>query len=343
MSGGVFLHLICAFGLFHEGLTALIQTQQTVMAAVGHEVCLNCQLTQPKDVLQVTWQKHLPDGEKNVCTFNKYFGQRVNPDFRDKVKFKAAGLQNSSIVIRNVTKLDEGCYDCLFNTDPDGALTGSTCIRLYELHGPILHVRESNSPEEVVVSCSATGRPAPTVTLRVLQKDLHLSPSSPVKVPNSNGTVTVTTAAVLSVFHDSSTQVGCAVRVLSGPQMEAFMMIPEVKQSSAQDSGPDHSDFSLTWIIVFAFVFVVCVTAVVSVLLRQKQRKSVSHRDSENVKTPPKSIGHTLENKTPLMQQENEQVRHRGNTSTVKKGKRNSPKVSSGIVKQLLFSPKSAV
>ncbi|XP_076579092.1 OX-2 membrane glycoprotein-like [Chaetodon auriga] len=232
-SSRVCMSVTCAFGLFHEGLTALIQTEQTVMAAMGLEVCLNCQLTQPKDVLQVTWQKHLPDGEKNVCTFNKYFGQRVNPDFRDKVTFKAAGLQNSSIVIRNVTELDEDCYHCLFNTDPDGALTGTTCLRLYELHEPILHVRESNSSEEVVVSCSATGRPAPNVTLRVLQKDLHLSPSSSVTVHNSNGTVTVTTAAVLSGFHDNSTQVGCAVRVLSGPQMEAFMMIPEVKRSSA--------------------------------------------------------------------------------------------------------------
>ncbi|XP_070814216.1 OX-2 membrane glycoprotein-like [Chaetodon trifascialis] len=203
------------------------------MAAVGREATLSCWLTQYKDVLQVTWQKRLPDGEKNVCTDNKYFGQRVNRDFRDKVKFKAAGLQNSSIVIRNVTELDEGCYHCLFNTDPEGALTATTCLRLYELHEPILHVGESNSSEEVVVSCSATGRPAPTVTLRVLQKDLHLSPYSSVTVPNSNGTVTVTTAAVLSGFNDSSTQVGCAVRVLSGPQMEAFMMIPEVKQSPA--------------------------------------------------------------------------------------------------------------
>ncbi|XP_076579814.1 OX-2 membrane glycoprotein-like [Chaetodon auriga] len=311
------------------------------MAAVGREVCLSCWLTQLKDVLQVTWQKHLPDGGKNVCTFDKYFGQRVNPDFRDKVTFKAAGLQNSSIVIRNVTELDEGCYDCLFNTDPDGALTGTTCLRLYELHEPILHVRESNSSEEVVVSCSATGRPAPTVTLRVLQKDLHLSPYSSVTVHNSNGTVTVTTAAVLSGFHNSSTQVGCAVRVLSGPQMEAFMMIPEVKQSSDEDSGPDHSDFSVTWIIVFAFVFVGCVTAVVSVLLLQKQRKSESHRDCEDVKTPQKPTEDAHETETPLKQQENEQVRHR--VSSEKKDRRNSPKVSSRTPRRQLFEPKSAV
>ncbi|XP_076579972.1 nectin-4-like [Chaetodon auriga] len=259
------IHLFCVLGVIQRGLTALVQTQQTVMAAEGEEAHFSCWLTQPKDVLQVTWQKCLPDGEKNVCSFNKYFGQKVNPDFRDKVKFKAAGLQNSSIVIRNVTELDEGCYHCLFNTDPAGALTGTTCLRLYELHEPILHVRESNSSEEVVVSCSATGRPAPTVTLRVLQKDLHLSPSSSVTVTNSNGTVTVTTAAVLSGFHDSSTQVGCAARVLSGPQMEAFMMIPEVKRSSAD---------GVTLIIVCVFVVFTfgCVTAIVSVLLVQKQR-----------------------------------------------------------------------
>ncbi|XP_070849970.1 OX-2 membrane glycoprotein-like [Chaetodon trifascialis] len=227
------IHLLCALGVIQRGQTSLIQTQQTVMAAVGREATLKCQLIQPKDVLQVTWQKRLPGGEKNVCSYTTEFGQRVNRDFRDKVKFKAAGLQNSSIVIRNVTELDEGCYRCLFNTAPEGALTATTCLRLYELHEPILHVGESNSSEEVVVSCSATGRPAPTVTLRVLQKDLHLSPYSSVTVPNSNGTVTVTTAAVLSGFNDSSTQVGCAVRVLSGPQMEAFMMIPEVKQSPA--------------------------------------------------------------------------------------------------------------
>uniref|UniRef100_A0A8C4EXN1 Ig-like domain-containing protein n=1 Tax=Dicentrarchus labrax TaxID=13489 RepID=A0A8C4EXN1_DICLA len=199
-------------------------TQQTVMAAVGEEAHLNCQLMQKKDVVQVTWQKVSPEKEENVATFNRYFGPRVNPDFIDKVEFKDAGLQNNSIVFRNLKEQDEGCYHCLFNTYPDGALT---------LHEPILHVRESNSPEEAVVSCSATGRPAPTVTLRVLQQDLHFSNYSSVSVTNTNGTVAVTTTAVLSGYHGNSPEVGCAARVLSGPQIEVFMMIPEVKQSSA--------------------------------------------------------------------------------------------------------------
>uniref|UniRef100_A0A8C4DPT6 Ig-like domain-containing protein n=1 Tax=Dicentrarchus labrax TaxID=13489 RepID=A0A8C4DPT6_DICLA len=297
----------CLFNSYPEGaltgitcLTALVQTQQTVLAAMGDEACLNCQLSQSKDVLQVTWQKVSPEKEENVATFNRYFGPRVNPDFIDKVEFKDAGLQNNSIVIRNLTDQDKGYYRCLFNTYPDGALTAITCLQVYgknilnihtaedaiyftsdlqkvmemciifnnhsdvinvlcvpvcpcvslcvlcvlcvpvcpcvscaELHEPILHVRESNSSEEAVVSCSATGRPAPTVTLRVLQQDLHFSNYSSVSLTNTNGTVAVTTTAVLSGYRGNSPEVGCAARVLSGPQIEVFMMIPEVKQSSA--------------------------------------------------------------------------------------------------------------
>ncbi|XP_029306179.1 OX-2 membrane glycoprotein-like isoform X5 [Cottoperca gobio] len=143
--------------------------------------------------------------------------------FKEKWTVEAAGLQNCSIVIRNLTEQDEGCYHCLFNTYPEGALTGTTCLQIYELHEPILHVGESNSAEEALVSCSATGRPAPTVTLTVP----HYNSTS---VTNTNGTVTVTATARLP---DESTQVGCAARVLSAPQKEVFVMIPEVKQSPA--------------------------------------------------------------------------------------------------------------
>ncbi|KAG7236426.1 hypothetical protein INR49_000786 [Caranx melampygus] len=227
--------------------TAMIQTQQTVEAAVGEDACLSCQLLQPKDVHQVTWQKVLPEAKKNVATYSKLFGSRVNSDFKDKVEVKVAGLQNCSIVIRDVSEQDGGCYLCLFNSFPDGALTGKTCLQLYELHEPTLHVRESDSSEESVVSCSATGRPAPTVTLTVSQPHLHLSHHNTVRVNNNDSTVTVTTTAVLSGFPDNGSQVGCAARVLSGHK-EVWMMIPEVKQTSAdgfdEESASGHRGFS---------------------------------------------------------------------------------------------------
>ncbi|XP_051283158.1 uncharacterized protein LOC127378388 isoform X29 [Dicentrarchus labrax] len=337
-----FIYLLFLMGLFQKGLTALVQTQQTVLAAMGDEACLNCQLSQSKDVLQVTWQKVSPEKEENVATFNRYFGPRVNPDFIDKVEFKDAGLQNNSIVIRNLTDQDKGYYRCLFNTYPDGALTAITCLQVYELHEPILHVRESNSSEEAVVSCSATGRPAPTVTLRVLQQDLHFSNYSSVSLTNTNGTVAVTTTAVLSGYRGNSPEVGCAARVLSGPQIEVFMMIPEVKQSSADGfndkSGSKDRDRNFTWIIVLSVVVAfgcVCV-AVITFLLKRNHQNSLSHRDPEEIKTPQKATESTDESKTPLMQQENE-LRQRG-TSTVKKKRSCSPKTPSptGSVRQQL-------
>ncbi|XP_038576151.1 OX-2 membrane glycoprotein-like isoform X1 [Micropterus salmoides] len=303
------IHFLCALGVFQRGLTALLETQQTVMAAVGGEAHLGCLLTQTKDVLQVTWQKLLPEGEKNLATYNKYFGQRVNAAFQGIMEFEAAGLQNSSIAIRKVTEQDEGCYRCLFNTYPDGALTGTTCLKLYELHEPVLHVGESNSAKEALVSCSATGRPAPTVTLSVLPHNGHFANHSSVGVTNTNGTVTVTTTAVLSHLHDNSTQVGCAVRVLSAPQIEVLVMIPEVKQSSAagSDEKPRSGNigFNLTWIIV-VLVVVSCVVIVVGIkitaLLKQKHQNRLSQRALE---MPQTTIGHTHKTKE---EQDNEQI-----------------------------------
>ncbi|XP_042368782.1 OX-2 membrane glycoprotein-like [Plectropomus leopardus] len=319
------LRLLLVSEVFQKGLTAVIETQQTVMAAVGDRACLNCHLMESKRVVQVSWQKILPEGEKNLASYDKYFGQKVNDGFQDKVEFKDAGLQNCSIVIRGVTEQDEGCYRCLFSTYPDGVLIAKTCVKLYELHEPVLHVRESNSSEEAVVSCSATGRPAPTVTLTVP----HYNSTS---VTNTNGTVTVTTTAVLNRLHGNSIQVGCAVRVLSGPQTDVFTVIPEVKQPPAdgeeflQTSKEESGTEDFTWILVLVVV-VSCVcfaAAVIVALCVQKHRNSLSQRDSEGNKTPQKTTN-VPEPKTPLLNQENE-VRQR--TSSVKNKKSGYPKES---------------
>uniref|UniRef100_A0A3Q3WMQ9 Ig-like domain-containing protein n=1 Tax=Mola mola TaxID=94237 RepID=A0A3Q3WMQ9_MOLML len=195
--------------------TALIQTQQTVLAAVTEDARVSCQLTQTKDVVQVNWQKYFPVRDKFLASYHEVFGQTVSSDSRGKVEFAEADLQSSSIIIGNVTEQDDGCYHCVFNIFPDGAFTAKTCLQVY---GKILYDLDSDSSEKTLVSCSATARPAPTVTLRVLQQDLHLSEHSSVSVNNTNGTVTVTATALLSGLHDNSVQVGCAGRVLSASQ-----------------------------------------------------------------------------------------------------------------------------
>ncbi|XP_071320463.1 OX-2 membrane glycoprotein-like [Trachinotus anak] len=327
MINGAFLRVSLVMFSFPKGETAVIQTQQTVVAAVGEDALLSCQLTQPKDVLQVTWQKVFPRGEVNVATFSEPFGPKVINNFCDKVELKDAGLQSCSIVIRNVTEQDEGCYLCLFNSYPDGALTGTTCLQLYELHEPTLHVRESNSAEESLVSCSATGRPAPTVTLTVTQTHLYLSHYN-VSVNNNNRTVTVTTTAVLSGFRDNSAQVGCAVRVLS-VHKEVFVMIPGLKQTPA-DGFP--LMVVLTCVCVAVVIFIISIIIFIRFML--KRRNSLSQSDTDKNKTPQRPIRDAHENKTPLIKQENEQMRQR--TSAKKSPKSVCPKPSPPTPRRLL-------
>uniref|UniRef100_A0A3Q1K4F2 Ig-like domain-containing protein n=1 Tax=Anabas testudineus TaxID=64144 RepID=A0A3Q1K4F2_ANATE len=325
MTNSSVLYLLFMLGFFIKDvrLTSVVQTLQTVMAAVGEEAHFSCQLMDSKDVLQVTWQKVLPEGEKNMAKYNEHYGQSVNSDFRDKVKFKDVGLKNCSIVIRNITEQDEGCYLCLFNCYPDGALTGRTCLQLYELHEPILHVRESNSPEESVVSCSVTGRPAPTVTLTVSQQHLNLSHYHTVTVNNTDATVTVTTTAVLSGFHGDSIQVGCAVRVLSGPQKEVFVMIPEVKATSAdgseEESESENRHFSWTLVVLSVVVICGCFAAAVTVLFILKYKNRTRAPSVKN------QIISEEGQRTPLVKQETE-LRKR--TSTEKTHESNNTKSS---------------
>ncbi|MEQ2229256.1 hypothetical protein ILYODFUR_017107 [Ilyodon furcidens] len=216
--------------LFYEGVPGPIKTEKTVLEAEGEDAPLSCHLLETKDVQQVTWQKVLEKTERNIGSYNEYFGETVNPGFKEKVQFTEAGLQKSSIVIRNVTEQDEGCYLCLFNIYPDGDLTAGTCLNVYELHEPILDARRSNSSAESVVSCSATGRPAPSVTLTVLHQNLSFSQYNSTSVTNSNGTVTITTTALLSAF--SSTEVGCSVSVLSAAPRELLVTVPGLTETS---------------------------------------------------------------------------------------------------------------
>uniref|UniRef100_A0A3Q2E7M2 Ig-like domain-containing protein n=1 Tax=Cyprinodon variegatus TaxID=28743 RepID=A0A3Q2E7M2_CYPVA len=217
------------------GQLALIETKETVWAAVGDQASLSCQLIEDKDVLQITWQKVLPYAEKNLATYTKKYGYSVRVDLAEKMDFQCEDLQSCSMVIRKVMEEDEGCYRCLFITYRTGILIARTCLRLYELYDPVLDVSRSKSPAESVVSCSATGRPAPTVTLTVLQQNLSFSHYNSSSVTHSNGTVTVTTTALLSA--SSSTQVGCSVSVLSAAPREKLITVPGVKGTS--DDGEE--------------------------------------------------------------------------------------------------------
>lgn len=269
-------------------------------AALGGEAHLHCQLIETKDIRQVTWQKILTRGVRTVATIHKSHPHRVGPGYTDRVEFEGDELQNCTIVIRKVTEDDESCYYCLFSTYPEGAFTAKTCLRVYQLRGPILSVKESNSSDEAVVSCSATGRPTPTVTITIPQLKLHVSNKSSVSVPNNDSTVTVTETAVLSRLHANTTEVGCTVGVHPGLQRTESIMIPGIKQSSdegfEEDVGPSVNGRSRAVLFVLP-VFMTCCVLGGFLLWKQKRHSSPFQNILMVSRTPPTPVmnPHTAE------------------------------------------------
>ncbi|MEQ2223515.1 hypothetical protein ILYODFUR_037495 [Ilyodon furcidens] len=161
---------------------------------------------------------------------------------------------------------------------------------VYELHEPILDARRSNSPTESVVSCSATGRPAPSVTLTVLHQNLSFSQYTSTSVTNSNGTVTITTTALLSAF--SSTEVGCSVSVLSAAPRELLVTVPGLTETSedALDKQTGSSDRGCRWPLIISFMMMMMTMMdVICIFLLRKglQRRNNKHSQDVTENQPP--------------------------------------------------------
>uniref|UniRef100_A0A4W5P8J2 Ig-like domain-containing protein n=1 Tax=Hucho hucho TaxID=62062 RepID=A0A4W5P8J2_9TELE len=280
-----------------EGLSQLVRTQQVVIATLGEDAHFSCRLMKPKDVLQVTWQKVTPGATENVATYNKRFGPVVNPPFHRNVEFEDKGLQNCSIVIRGVSRGDESCYKCLFNAYPEGAISGRTCLQINELYGPLLLITQTNN-SHTTLSCSATGRPAPTVTWHHIENiSLDKSTMADVTHPNETVTVTITAMVAASSLLDKDTRVGC-VASSGGAVKEVSMVIPASDQASFAGQSQVSDDDRISGAVMGSVLGSVCLIAVFCVIWLQKRRKDTSPRKSSvpdpeisrtPLKTPPTS------------------------------------------------------
>ncbi|XP_045554164.1 OX-2 membrane glycoprotein-like isoform X2 [Salmo salar] len=236
----------------------------------------------PKDVWAVTWQKVTTETNENVATYSKR-GSNVNPPFQGKVEFEDEGLQNCSIVIRGVSRGDESCYKCLFNTFPEGPISGRTCLHVNELYGPSLLITQTNN-SHTTLSCSATGRPVPIVTW----DDMMIEHSTMVNVTHLNGTVTVTITFTLAAFSlpDKDTRVGCVVSLFSGGVTKNVSMVIPAR---TQASFPVNSTVIVAVMGSLCFIAVCCGAAVALwfKLRNTMRRKSGEQEELSTVNTQP--------------------------------------------------------
>uniref|UniRef100_A0A3B5R6K8 Ig-like domain-containing protein n=1 Tax=Xiphophorus maculatus TaxID=8083 RepID=A0A3B5R6K8_XIPMA len=187
--------------MFPALIIHVVETQHTRIAQVGEDAQLSCWFLGSNSVQEVIWEKLSGSTMRGVGSYNLLSSAKVFPPFKDKVQFAYSGLKNSSIIVKNVTEQDVGCYLYLFTSYPFRNLTMLMVMS-------VLHT-ESLIPPGSLVACSATGHPAPTVTLTVYM--VYYSHYNPSSKTNTNGTITVTTTALLSAVN--STLVRCSVEV----------------------------------------------------------------------------------------------------------------------------------
>ncbi|NXE79551.1 OX2G protein, partial [Cochlearius cochlearius] len=200
---------------------------QSVQA--GENITFSCRSLTKEDVLQVTWQKETDGAEENIATYSTMNGQKIAKGYVGHVSFARSELQASAISLHRVTLQDEGCYKCIFNTFPLGAVTGRMCLKVYAISDPKVEAKLIPSPDKaedsekvVGVSCSATGKPAPKISWS-LPSILQQKPRE-YHVRLSNQTVTV--ISNFTHAHSKILQEYSIACVIQHPSLNVTLVLP---------------------------------------------------------------------------------------------------------------------
>ncbi|XP_056355568.1 OX-2 membrane glycoprotein-like isoform X2 [Oenanthe melanoleuca] len=211
---------------------------QSVQA--GGNVTFSCRSVTKEDVIQVTWQKETDGAEDNIATFSTLNGQKIAKAYTSHVSFAHSELQASAISLHGVTLQDEGCYKCIFNTFPSGAVTGRMCLKVYAISDPKVETKLIPSPDKaedsekmVEMSCSATGKPAPKITWH-LPSILQQKPRE-YHIKFSNQTVTV--ISNFTHTHSKILQEYPITCMIQHPSLNVTLVLPTDSLEQGADSS----------------------------------------------------------------------------------------------------------
>ncbi|XP_025978272.1 OX-2 membrane glycoprotein [Dromaius novaehollandiae] len=221
----------------HRKVQVMHRKVQSVQA--GGNVTFSCRLITNEDTLQVTWQKEIEGADENIATYSTMNGQKIVKSYGSHVSFAHSGLQASAISLQGVTFQDEGCYKCIFNTFPSGAVTGRMCLKVYAISDPKVEAKlipssdKAKDDDKVVMSCSATGKPAPKITWR-LPSTLQQKPREyHVRVGNH----TVTVISNFTLAHSKILQEYPIVCVIQHPSLNVTLSLPTDNVTQGQDAA----------------------------------------------------------------------------------------------------------
>ncbi|XP_028256152.1 OX-2 membrane glycoprotein-like [Parambassis ranga] len=251
---------------------------ETVM--YGKDAEFRCVLENPAGVQQVTWQRLFQDNFlENLATYSKRFGQQVNEPYRGKVLFTEESLNSTSITLKNVTWEDESCYICAFNVYPDGSKRKQMCLTVKGISnvtsGHVISSGHEKHHREVVFSCSATGRPAPTIDWDYSTGATLIDEAPTAADKHRDHTVTSSRNITLRVPSDWTGHVDCLLNSGTDRRRQERIHLP-------LHEGKGQSTAWVASVIIISIIFVSCIFGV-AVWKRLKENTRFSKTASDPV------------------------------------------------------------
>ncbi|NXW54436.1 OX2G protein, partial [Eurystomus gularis] len=218
---------------------------------VGSNVTLGCALTEPMDVLQVTWQKDSGKSHDNIATYSVKTGLNIHKPYQDRMTLTSLVFNETSITFQDTRMDDSGCYICLFNTFPSGSLSGRTCLSVFGLNASVHY---NISEGHLIAVCNAVGLPEPTITWN----NLFNSAPTQEMVRQTNGIVSITSK--LEIYNTRS--ISEQVLICRVSNMNETMELP-VKMEGEEGS-------SLLWVLITVGISFVVALILIMLCWRKK-------------------------------------------------------------------------
>ncbi|NWR69664.1 OX2G protein, partial [Centropus unirufus] len=219
---------------------------------VGENVTLSCALTEPKEVLQVTWQKGSEKPHNNIATYSLIKGLKIHEPYQDRMNFTSLALNKTNITLWDTRMDDSGCYTCLFNTYPYGSFSGRTCLSVLGLNASVHY---NISEGHLIAICRAVGLPEPTITWN----NLFNSTPTQEMVRHTNGVVSITSK--LEIYNAQN--VGAQDLTCKVSNTNEKMELP------VQMKGEKES--SLLWLMITVGILMVVIVLILITLCWRKR------------------------------------------------------------------------
>ncbi|XP_059409166.1 OX-2 membrane glycoprotein-like [Carassius carassius] len=247
-----------------------IAAQGDTAVEFGQDASFSCALSDGSGVKQVTWQRvRNTEPVQTLATYSDLFKKHVDDQYVGKVHFTAASVNSTSIEIKKTTFEDEACYICSFKVYPFQPKRQTLCLTVNGISEITASVNPAPSSDpDVVVSCSATGKPAPAILWKSAEKELNNDWSSNFTTLNMDSSTTITSNLTLPLSQFHGKYVECVAQS-DGIEKSVQIYVPD------EDYKVKNSPRSYIVTVSVLIIMTVVVLVIIAICLHTRLKRAM--------------------------------------------------------------------